>query len=323
MNAMAEDPVSLGDVERDGSTAAIGVDVGGTKIALGLLDAATRTLLSSTVIPTACDRGGDAVLRDVEQHVKSLKSEARALRKQVAGIGVVVPENVNLAGEITSSEVIPQWNELPVARTLGAVAPTVLDSDVRAAALAEAQLGAGRPYRLIAFMTVGTGLSYCAADGGHPLPGAHGGALHLGTSILVHLDDGTEPCLERLASGSAIVARYTARGGIATRAEEVLSAARAGDETACEVVEAAARALGIGIALLINMLDPEAVVTGGGLGSAETDYWTSAREWARHYAHEHAKDTPVVRGELGADAGVIGAALTGLLAHQREMTTTS
>lgn len=323
MNVTAEDRVGLGDAERDGNTATIGVDVGGTKIALGLLDTATRTLLSRTVIPTGSERGGEAVLRDVEQHVRALDAEARGRRLRVVGIGVVVPENVSLAGEITSSTVIPQWHEIPVARTLAEVAPTVLDSDVRAAALAEAQLGAGRPYRYHAFLTVGTGLSYSAVADGRPLPGAHGGALHMGTATLMRLDDGSEPCLERLASGSAVVAGYAARGGTAARAEEVLSAARAGDEAAAEVVEAAARALGIGIALLINMLDPEAVITGGGLGSADTDYWTSARRWARHYAHDHAKDTPVIRSEIGADAGVIGAALTGLLAQQTEMARTS
>jgi glucokinase len=302
----------LGGIDRDGSAIAVGVDVGGTKTALGLLDAATLTLLAKTVIPTGPERGGAAVLRDVEQHVRALDADARTRGRSVVGIGVVVPENVTLTGEINSSSVITGWNQLPVTSTLGAVAPTVIDSDVRAAALAEALLGAGRPYRDYAFLTVGTGLSYCAVRDGRPVRGAHGGALHMGTSVLARLENGTELRLEDLTSGSALVARYTARGGTATRAEEVLAAARVGDQTAQEVVDAAARALGIGVALLINMLDPEAVVTGGGLGSADTEYWTAARQWARHYAHGHAKDTPVVRGQLGADAGVIGAALTGL-----------
>jgi glucokinase len=94
----------------------------------------------------------------------------------------------------------------------------------------------------------------------------------------------------------------------------VLAAAAAGDEAAGAVVDSGARALGMGIALLLNVLDPEAVITGGGLGSADTEYWSRARQWARHYAHDHAKPTPVIRGRLGPDAGVIGAAITGLLA---------
>jgi glucokinase len=301
-------------IDRDETGTAIGVDVGGTKTAIGLLDAATRTLLAKTVIPTGLDRGGDAVLRDIEEHVRSLDGHARALGKHVAGVGVVVPENVSLAGQITSDAVIPGWHKLPVAERLGAAAPAVIDSDVRAAALAEARLGAGADFGYPALMTISTGISYCAVAGGRPFAGAHGGALHMGTSVLALLPDGTEVRLERVASGSALVERYAARGGTATRAEEVLAAAGTGDTAARDVVDTGARALGAGIALLLNMLDPEAVVTGGGLGSADTEYWSQARRWARHYAHDHAKPTPVVRGRLGTDAGVIGAALTGLLA---------
>jgi glucokinase len=308
---------SLSHIDCNGIDAAIGVDVGGTKAALGLIDAATLTLLASTVIPTCRERGGEAVLRDIEHHVKALDTQARELGKRVAGVGVVVPENVGLAGEITSSAVIPRWNELPVAATLGEIAPTVIDSDVRAAAFAEASLGAGREYGYHAFLTIGTGISYCMVVGGRPFPGAHGGALHIGTSVLSVLPDGTEVSLERIASGSALVERYAARGGTATRAEEVFAAARAGDAAARDVLDTGARALGIGIALVLNMLDPEAVITGGGLGSADTEYWTSACQWARHYAHIHTKHTPVTRGQLGADAGVIGAGLTGLLAAAR------
>ena len=222
------------DLDRgDAGDAAIGVDVGGTKTAIGLIDAATRTLLAKTVIPTGRERGGEAILRDVEEKVRSLDGHARSLGQRVAGVGVVVPENVSLAGRITSSAVMPGWNELPVAERLGAVAPTVIDSDVRAAALAEARLGAGRDYRFHAFMTISTGISYCAVIDGRPF---------------------------------------------------------------ADVLDSGARALGLGIALLLNVLDPEAVVTGGGLGGADTEYWSRARRWARHYAHDHAKPTPVIRG---------------------------
>jgi glucokinase len=313
--------VSLGDIARTASDTAtevaIGVDVGGTKTALGLIDAITCTLLAKSVIPTGPERGGEALLADIERNALTLRDHARDLGKRVAGVGVVVPENVSLAGQITSSAVIRWWNELPVAATLGKLAPTMIDADVRAAALAEARLGAGREYGYHAFLTIGTGISYCTVAGGRPFAGAHGGALHFGTSVLTVLPDGTEVSLEGMASGGALVGRYTAMGGTATRAEEVLAAAQDGDAVAGEVLRTGARALGIGIALLLNMLDPEAVVTSGGLGSADTAYWAAACRWARHYAHEHARHTPLVRGLLGADAGVIGAGLTGLLAATR------
>ena len=212
--------------------------MGGTKTAIGLIDAATLTLVAKTVIATGRERGGEAVLRDVEEQVRSLNGHARALGLRVAGVGVVVPENVSVAGRITSSAVMPGWDKLPVAERLGTVAPAVIDSDVRAAALAEARLGAGRDYGFHAFMTISTGISYCAVIGGRPFAGAHGGALHLGTSVLALLPDGTEVQLERLASGSALVRRYVASGGVATRARMKCSRPRRrGDRAADEVLD--------------------------------------------------------------------------------------
>ncbi len=317
--------LNLADIDRRDGDAAIGVDVGGTKTALGLIDAATLTLLATTVIPTAPRRGGEAVLGDVEKHVSRLGDTASQLDRRVVGIGVVVPEIVSLAGEITSSAVIPGWNELPVAALLSGIAPTIVEADVRAAAFAEAALGAGSRYAYHVFLTVGTGISYCAVGGGRPFAGAHGGALNIGTSVLAVAPpdagpDGQEVILEHIASGSALVRRYVERGGNALRAEDVLAAARGGDVAAIDVVDTGARALGIGMALLVNLLDPQAVVVGGGLGSAGTEYWTSAKRWARHYSHAHASQVVLTQGELGPDAGVIGAGLAGLLAREAHQT---
>jgi glucokinase len=329
----------LADADRREGAAAIGVDVGGTKTALGLIDAASLTLLATDVIPTGAERGGEAVLRDVCERAAALAEAATKLGRHTVGLGVAVPEIVDLAGQITSSAVIPRWNELPVAAVLGAIAPTAVEADVRAAAFAEASLGAGRDYGYHLFLTVGTGISYCAVGAGRPFAGAHGGALNIGTSVLTlpvadggPLDTGAfvdgwpstdrrpgarEIVLEQVASGSALVQRYTARGGTAQRAEDVLAAARVGDAAASEVLDTGAKALGIGIALLVNLLDPEAVITGGGLGSADTEYWAAAQRWARHYAHSHAVDTVLTRSKLGPDAGVTGAGLVGLLAQHR------
>ena len=334
----------LADLDRRDGAAAIGVDVGGTKTALGLIDAASLTLLATDVIPTGPERGGEAVLRDVSERAATLAGAATRLGRHIVGLGVAVPEIVDLAGQITSNAVIPRWNELPVTAVLGAIAPTAVEADVRAAAFAEASLGAGRDYRYHVFLTIGTGISYCAVGAGSPFAGANGGALNIGTSVLALPSDGQacpgrqpgaddagwadgwpsaggqgarDVVLERIASGSALVQRYVARGGTAQRAEDVLAAARDGDPVASAVLDVGAQALGIGIALLVNLLDPEAVITGGGLGSADTEYWATAARWARRYVHPHATDTVLTRGQLGPEAGVIGAGLVGLLAQHR------
>jgi glucokinase len=331
--------LSLAAIGRRDGDAAIGVDVGGTKTALGLVDAASLRLVASRVIPTARERGGAAVLADVRAEAAALAALAAAEGRRVTGLGLAVPEIVSRAGVITSSAVIPGWNALPVAGELAHIAPVRIEADVRAAAFAEAVLGAGRDYDWWIYLTVGTGISYCAVWQGRPLAGANGGALNVGTTVLAVLpDDGPEPgevVLEEIASGAALARRYAARAGDGAAgssaagssaagsspagssparggAAAVLAAAGRGDQAAARVLAQGARALGIGIALLVNLLDPEAVVVGGGLGSADTPYWPAARASARRYLHAHAAGTVLAQGALGPDAGVIGAGLTGL-----------
>lgn len=323
--------LSLEAIDRQAGDVAIGIDVGGTKVALGLLDAADLRLLESVVIPTGRERGGKAVLADIRATAGELAERAAALGRRVSGIGLVVPEIVSLAGEIVSSAVIPQWNELPVAEVLSEIAPVLIEADVRAAAFAETVLGAGQGYDYLVFVTVGTGISYTAVYQGRPIAGSRGGALNIGTTILARLPalhggagdiggtgdtGGTgEPVeleLERISSGSALTERYVARGGTAQGAADVLAAAQRGDPAAAEVLDEGARTLGIAIALLVNVLDPQAVIVGGGLGSADTSYWPATRDYARQYLHDFAAGTVLAQGALGADAGVIGAGLTGL-----------
>jgi glucokinase len=311
--------LSVAGIDRRAGDAAIGIDVGGTKVALGLLDAAELSLLESVVIPTGRDRGGKAVLADIRASAADLAGRAAARGRRVSGIGLVVPEIVSLAGDIVSGEVIPQWNELPVAEVLSEIAPVLVEADVRAAAFAETVLGAGQGYDYLVFVTVGTGISYTAVYQGRPIAGSRGGALNIGTSVLARLPEHCagpgqprELELERISSGSALVERYVARGGRAEGAGDVLAAAQRGDQAAAEVLDEGARTLGIAIALLVNVLDPEAVIVGGGLGSADTSYWQATRDYARQYLHDFAAGTVLARGALGADAGVIGAGLTGL-----------
>lgn len=310
--------LSLAAIERRDGDAAIGVDVGGTKTALGLLDAASLGLLASTVIPTAPERGGAQVLADIRAAAADLAGRAARQGRRVTGLGLAVPEIVSRAGAITSAAVIPDWDDLPVARLLGAIAPVRIEADVRAAAFAEAVLGAGRGRGYLVYLTVGTGISYCVVHEGRPLAGVHGGALNVGTTVLAVLPGGCpepgELILEHVASGAALARRYAERAGRVPDggARGVLAAAAAGDPDAAAVLARGAQAVGIAMAMLVNLLDPEALITGGGLGSAATPYWDQAYETARQYTHRHAAGTVLVRAALGPDAGVIGAGLIGL-----------
>ena len=219
---------------------------------------------------------------------------------EVAGVGIGVCELVSGDGRIWSEQTLP-WRGLDVEGALGAVAPAVVASDVRAAALAEARFGAARGAGHVVYVTVGTGISFTLVVGGVPYAGARGGALTFGTVPLALGAD----ALEDVASGLAL-----ARLGGVAGARELLELAAAGDENAAAIVAHGARALGVGIAALVNLLDPAIVVIGGGLGS-HPGYRAAVAATAREaiFADE-ARELPIVPAALGPDAGVVGAALS-------------
>lgn len=282
-------------------------------MAAGLVVFPSGRPLERRLIPTEPERGGEAVLADAVALARELADEASRHRKKVIGIGLGVAELVDLEGNVTSSQTIA-WRGLPVREELGAVAPAVVESDVRAASLAEALFGAGKPFRVFASVSVGTGISYSLVLGGQPYAGARGNALILstGTQTFACPKCGEEFAfvLEEFASGPALVKRYKERSGAkVSRGQEVLAAAEAGDPAAVEVVESAGRALGNNLGHLVNLLDPEALVIGGGLGLAGGLYWTSlVASTRRHVWSETNGDLPILPAALGTDAGLIGAA---------------
>jgi len=291
---------------------AIGIDVGGTKIAAGVVTRAGE-LLFHRRLPTGAERGGEVVLRDVEAISVELINMAGEAGMKVAGIGLCVAELVDLDGNVTSGHTI-KWNGWPIRDRLSRIAPTVIESDVRAAALAEAIYGAGRDYEIFLYLTVGTGVSCCLVMHKRPYAGAHGDALICASSPLTSTCDecgaSNRVALEDYASGPALARRYQPYSPEKiSRAQEVIKAAQGGDARAIEIVRSAGDALGVTAGLLINTLDPEAVVVGGGLGRADGLYWecflrsTRAHVWA-----EARRDLPVTHAALAGN-GVIGAAV--------------
>src|SRR5262245_18117922 len=138
---------------------ALGIDVGGTKIAAGVV---TRSgeLLFPRLLPTAAERGGEAALRDVEALSTDLIKCAETAGMKVAGIGLCVAELVDLQGHVTSGQTI-KWNGWPICDRHSRIAPALIEADVRAAALGEAIYVAGRDYEIFLYLTVGTGISCC------------------------------------------------------------------------------------------------------------------------------------------------------------------
>lgn len=288
---------------------ALGLDVGGTKIAGGLVEFPAGRVLAKRIIPTQPRRGGEAVLADALLLAEALLAEADHRGLTIAGIGLGVCELVDLQGNITSGHAVA-WRGLPIRDSFSRLAPVVVESDVRAHALAEAAVGAGQAFSSFVYITVGTGISSCLVQDGRPYPGARGNALILATSPLTMICSAcgavTEQVLEAFASGPALAARFQrgSNGG-----EAVLAAAAAGEAGAIEVVRTAGEALGNSVGWLVNVLDPVAIIVGGGLGLAGGLYWDSFVASTRaHIWSEATRALPILPAALGAEAGIIGAA---------------
>jgi glucokinase len=290
----------------------IALDVGGTKIAAGLVDAVGR-LRTRRSLPTRPERGGAAVLAECQGLVRELAAEAGGAP---IGVGVSLCELVDPVGEVASGYTV-DWRGLAPAQALGLRGrPALLSADVRANALAEAQLGAGRPFESFILISIGTGISSCWVQAGRVHAGAHGNALVLSTGALTVPDAAghLHPfVLETYASGPALVERYRAATGQALeRAEAVLSRAEQGDAHAHEVVTSAATVLGSAIAWLVNVLDPHAVVLAGGLGAAPGLYRDGLVPAIRaHIWADASRDLPLLPAALGPDGALIGAGLLG------------
>jgi glucokinase len=265
-----------------GAARAVGIDVGGTKIAAGLVDGETGRMLAREELPTRPERGGEAVLADCA-------SLALSLGRGEVPVGVGLCEIVDLHGRPVSAETV-DWRGLDVAAAIAAP-QVVLESDVRAAARAEARFGAGAGRSPFVYVVVGTGASACLVVDGKPYGGARGYAITLGA-----------PPVEQIASGQALARR----AGV-ERAEAVLA-----DPAWAALVDEAAVALGQVLAVLANALDPELLVIGGGLGGEPS--FRSRVAAAVHSSLEYPSTPPleIVGSRLGADGGAVGAALAAL-----------
>jgi glucokinase len=265
--------------DRDAPAAAVGIDVGGTKVAAGVVDTSSGDVLERRRIATHPERGGAAVLAD-----------CAALAAELGGgrlpVGIALCELVDLDGRPASGDTV-DWRGLDIEAGVGAPS-VVLEADVRAAALAEARFGAGVGISSFVFVVVGTGASACLVLDGRPYAGAHGVALVLGA-----------PPVELRASGPAL-----ARVAGLERAEDVLA-----DPAHGATLDDATAALGSVLAVLANALDPVLVVVGGGLGTAPAFRERVERALQERVAYPREPPLPLVASSLGADGGVVGAAL--------------
>jgi glucokinase len=312
----------------------IGVDLGGTKVALARL--AGRELGESLLEPTS-GTDSDTV---IEQLVSMIE---RARGDDLQGVGIGVPSVVEFdTGRVVSSANIP-LTDVPLRDVLGERlgVPVFVDNDATVAALAEAHDGQLRMVaRDLVMITVGTGVGGGLVLGGRIYRGATGGAGELGHTLIGTRLDGHVPTaetfpqrgsLEYAAAGHALdrlatecaadspdsaLGRLRGQDGKVT-GEQAVQAARDGDEIAAATVEMWGERLGIGIANAINTFDPEEVVIGGGAARAGDLLLGPARRIAAEFVLPGLGSKTRIRvARHGVQAGVLGAAL--LAQHELE-----
>jgi glucokinase len=308
------------------SDAFIGVDIGGTKVAVAVLRDAE--LSRHDTKPTEVS-DADSLIDEICSLVESVRSD------DVRAVGVGVPSVIDYdAGRIRTSVNIP-LADLPMRSLLEdrIGLPVFLDNDATVAALAEACSDGEVEVDNLVMFTVGTGVGGGIVIGGRPYRGASGAAAELGHMLVAaDLGDGApEPgkfpqrgsleslaagrALDRLAAEAADSRPDSALGRARSAGEEVdghlvVAAAEDGDEVAIELLRVLGERLGIGIANAINALDPDVVAIGGGVSTAGDLLLEPARRAAKAYVLPGVGTTTVIRlSKHGPKAGVLGAAI--------------
>lgn len=287
-------------------TRAIGIDIGGSKTAIGLIDLTKGEVLAEEILDTpALAETGSAYLAQLKDSVAKLRADV-----EVSKIGIGICELVDNDGRIVSAHRVHVC-EKELRQAFSDFETIVIESDVHAAALAEARFGAGRDAAQWVYVNAGTGISSVLMKGEDCYNGAHGWAICLGMSPvdLANGHDGTD-VIEDSAGGAGLLRRARESGLAVETARDLLSAAERGEPGAVTLLHRGGHILGNAIALLVNMLDPQRVVVGGGLASLDGPYWRALGEAARlGIWHQPAKDVQIHQSSLKGRAGMIGAAL--------------
>ncbi|MCP4384021.1 MAG: ROK family protein [Hyphomicrobiales bacterium] len=292
---------------------AIGVDVGGSKIAGALVDLDSGRILTSRQIATGASDGGAEVFQRLSIIIDEIFQDADEKSWPVIGTGIGVPELVNLNGAVKST-----WNfdlgdidlqhDLDICKTRAV--EVRVESDVRAAALAELQFGLGQDYESFVYVSIGTGLSFAFASNGRLHRGANGYAIHFASSPLETVCAGCGQqhpfVLEDMAGGAGLTRTVHRLSGAEASVGDILNGAAGvcGDK----VRDQAARALASYIGQLVNIFDPHSVILGGGLGTAPAYSDRIVERVPDYIWAPDCRSLPLLRSKFGADTGAIGAA---------------
>ncbi|MCS6954231.1 MAG: ROK family protein [Bryobacterales bacterium] len=281
----------------------LGVDIGGTKIAAGVV-ADNAEVLRTVTVPTRASEGYEVSIGQVYKAVEE------CLDGDVAAIGICSPGPLNpKTGVVLHTPNLP-WRNVPLAELVGQRfhLPCKVDNDANAAGLAEALFGAARGYSSVFYVTLSTGIGtgivldrkiYHGKNGF----AAEGGHVTVDYRSPLVCNCGNIGCIEAYSSGTAIEKRF------GVRAEELARGVEAGDPTALQRLDEICLALGAWLGSMISLLDPDVIVIGGGVARIGDPLFERLRRITpTRTINPFAADTPIVPAALGDNVGILGAA---------------
>ena len=307
---------------------AAGVDLGGTKIH-SLVATEGGEVLGEDRCPTLAQEGPDAVIARIAASVRRAMERAGVGIDDIVGVGISTPGPCDPErGVVTDAPNLPGFHQFPLTRRVSEALGTraILENDANAACYGEYRFGAGLGLRHIVYVTLGTGIGGGIIIDGKLYEGASGAGGEVGHLIIDEdgppCNCGNRGCVEAFASGPAI-AREAEAALAAGRSpllaelvgegpptpELVHQAALRGDEASREIIERAGHHLGIGLAGVLNCLNPEALILGGGLLGLGDLYLEPALRAAKAGAFEQVvADVTITQAKLGERAGALGVA---------------
>jgi glucokinase len=311
----------------------IGIDIGGTKVAGGLVNL-KGNLVRSLVVPTLAEQGFDSSFGQILSVIEQLIGLADG-KPNIAGIGICAPGPLNpKTGLVINPPNLAGWRNIQLGRRVERKfgLPAKVENDANAAGLAEVLFGAAVGYRDIFYVTVSTGIGtgiiinkriYHGKNG----VAGEGGHVSIDYRSPYRCGCGTRGCIEALAAGPGMVRRarvrleqeHTAPSLLREQTQGHLSritpkmieeAARRGDPFAKEILDETGFYLGVWLAGMITLFDPEAIVIGGGVAKIGKPLFGKIRETIPHYTINRvfARKTPLLPAKLQTNVGVFGAA---------------
>lgn len=286
---------------------AVGIDIGGTKVAYGFVDEQGNVLAKGSIKTDLSAEPAEMITR-IADAVKELANKNELSMDTMKGIGVGAPGPLDTKkGQLTCPPNLKSWWGFPVVEALEAQLPlpVTMENDATAAALAEKWLGAAKDSEHFIFITISTGIGAGIYMHGKLLTGSTGNAGDAGFMIV----DRAGTPWELVASGTAVAKQASELLGRDVTSKEAFDLAASGDPQMAELVNQVFNCIGMGCVSLINILDPNKIVIGGGVSQVGEPLFTAVRNYvSKNALNPSGRQTVIVPAELEQDAGLIGAA---------------